>query len=364
MKIKIAIFLLIIFCVPHIKSQDIDLESLPAVDDYLVYRSNPEADTVLITLHGGPFEKLSQGEFDFLESIPTFSVVDMMKYHHFKNGILEDTTVTLEQAVAINDTTVAMIKKAVDHFVSEGKEVVVIGHSFGGYLIHEYLDDYGIQYEHKVISLGSRLNFNQILVDFMLMGHLVEFDADGLSIDIDQIASDEFKTTLTFIVSMAQNRYVDSLGMMDLSKLLMVTGKLDRSVGRLLPEELEMLDNTNASSLVLENGGHNDPISSQESLIAILDFIRRCELSTVSTSQEKLDDYQIYPTVTTGILNIKSENGSRLNIHTLTGEMMLSKPINSQHQIVQLPSLPNGTYIAVLRMNDDKLIVRKIIYQN
>ena len=109
-----------------IGQNSIDLNSLPDVESYTVVMTNPIADTVIIALHGGPTDMLYSGEFDFFEGIPTFSVVEMEQYTHQHPEIFSDSSMTLEEAIVYNDTTIALLKKVVNHYNDLDKEVVLL----------------------------------------------------------------------------------------------------------------------------------------------------------------------------------------------------------------------------------------------
>lgn len=346
---KYLLLVFIFFQSFQIQSQNIDFESLPSVDDYLVVKSNPEADTIIIGLHGGPLDNLALGEFEYFESISTFSVLELMQYQHINSEVLHDPNITLNQAVAMNDTTVAMIKKAVNHYNELDKVVVLIGHSFGGFLLHEYLDDYGISEKNIVISLGARFNLNQQIVDFLLLGHQFEFEEDGLTVDIDGIPPEAEKTTVTFVASLAQNRYVDSLQTKDLEKLMVVYGMLDQAIGRLLPDELEMLNNTNATVLELVNGGHSAPLTDQQSLDAIVYFIRNCDLLTNTNLVNEYQEAKVYPTITSEYLFIDTQFNCELNIYDSNGINQYNERMTQGIHKIQLPQLSDGYYLALIK---------------
>ncbi|MEE9437897.1 MAG: hypothetical protein V3V14_02785 [Saprospiraceae bacterium] len=114
--------LLLIFLIASISSgvinaqNNIDLNSLPDVADYTVIQSNSSADTIIICMHGGPTSMLYPGDFDFFEDISTFSVVEMEQKQHFNPEIMDNSSMTLDQAIIYNDTTVAMLRKVVNNY--------------------------------------------------------------------------------------------------------------------------------------------------------------------------------------------------------------------------------------------------------
>lgn len=71
------------------------------------------------------------------------------------NPVLFDTLLTLEKAIAVNDTTVTLIEKAIQYYKNEGKVVVLIGHSWGAFILGEYMDDYGVDQLHRIIPMDE-----------------------------------------------------------------------------------------------------------------------------------------------------------------------------------------------------------------
>ena len=172
---------------------NIDLSSLPAVDDLIVIRSNPSADTVIIGIHGGPTDMLYPGDFDFFEGISTFSVVEIKQYQHQNPTVMANAALTLEEAIIMNDTTVAMIRKVVNHYNDMNKTVVLIGHSFGAFLLPEYLDDYGIDEVHRIIPMAGRLNMNQEVVDAFATGYFAGFlNGETVVVESQQAGSEDW----------------------------------------------------------------------------------------------------------------------------------------------------------------------------
>ena len=343
----------------------INLNSLPDVADYTVIRSNPEADTVIIAIHGGPTPILFPGDFEFFEDIPTFSVVEMQQKQHLNPEIMANSAMTLNEAIVYNDTTVALLRKVVNHYNDQSKIVVLMGHSFGAFLLPEYLDDYGNDDIHRVIPMAGRLNMNQEVVDAFATGFFAGF-INGLTVQVDSDQADpsEF-AAMKLQAGVGYNRYVDSLSTMDLSKLMYVYGTHDQAVGRLLPEELDMLANTNATILAVQNGSHDSPFFLPQ-VTAILDFIRTDPMTTSLLEFEIVKaNVKIFPTVVENDLNIIAEKNGQLIIYNLNGQILFQKECLIGNQQFSLIDVPNGFYLATYLTTDDneltseKLVIRR-----
>lgn len=339
---------------------NIDLNSLPEVSDYTVVRSNSSADTVVIGLHGGPTDMLYEGDFDFFESISTFSVVEMQQYQHLNSNILSNSSMTLEEAIIYNDTTVALLRKVVNHYNDLNKTVVLIGHSFGAFLLPEYLDDYGINDIHRIIPMAGRLNMNQEVVDAFATGYFAGFN-NGTTVVVDQNqASSDNWAAMKLQAGVGYNRYVDSLGMMDLTKLMYVYGTVDEAVGALLPDEITMLENTNATILAVQNGGHDSPFFNPQ-MIQVLDFIRSDQMVGVSENEIVKAAVKIFPTIIENELNINAEKKGVLKIVNLNGQTILQRNYSSGMHQMDLEKLPSGYYVATYQTFDNEWSNQKLI---
>ncbi len=339
---------------------DIDLNSLPPVEELMVIRTNPSADTVIIGMHGGPTDALDEGQFEYFEAIPTFSVVEVKQYQHHYPATLDNSALTLDEAIIMMDTTVAMMRKVVNHFNNMNKTVVIIGHSFGAFLLSEYLDDYGIDDVHRAIPMSGRLNMNQEVIDAVINGYWVQF-IKGITVSIDTLQADpESWATFKLVAGVGYNRYVDSLVNMDLSKLMYVYGKVDGVVGRLLPEEITMLENTNAAIVGVENGDHFSPFDIPQ-MTQMLEFIREDQMVGIYESAYFLADVKIYPTIADSYLTIDAANTGKLRIIAVNGQIMHQENCSSGKNNVFVNNLPTGQYVAQYITTDNRMRIQKII---
>ena len=352
--------LLALQCALLSAQNDIDLTALPEVSEYTVLRSNPGADTVLITLHGGPEKMLFEGEFWFFEGFPTYSVVDMKQYTHLYPAVLDNTLLTREEGIQINDTTVAMLKKAVNHYNDLGKTVVLIGHSLGGFLLLEYLDDYGIDDVYKVVVMAARLNMNQALIDAFNRGFNAYFQ-EGVTLVIEPDPSPpDYLPDLKIAAGVAYNRFVDSLGGMDLTKLMFVYGTLDGTTGSLQQEEVGLLEDRNATILAIQEGGHGSPFDIPN-LQQVLGFIR--EGLTVGTLEKERVEaaVKMYPTIVESSFGLEVDKRGELAIYTSLGQLVFRSTVPPGKHDIHLPGLPAGQYVVTFQTFDNEWAGRKLL---
>ncbi len=338
---------------------EINLADLPDVNEMIEIQSNPNADTVILALHGGPTFQLFQGDWDFMEGISTFSTVEMYQHQHLNTDIEDNSLLTLDEAIILNDTTVAMMQKVVKHFNDMDKVVVIMGHSFGAFLVNEYVDDYGLDDVHKAISLAGRINMNQEIVDAFATGFFGGFLPDGITTEIDNsMAEPSLLSTMKLQAGVGYNRWVDSLITLDLSDLMVVYGESDQAVGRLLEDEIAMLENGNAEVLGIVNGDHGSMFQA-ENMELVLDFIR--EGGAVSTSDFITDtSVKVYPTLVSETINIESNTEGRYNLLDINGQLVSSGSTASGIHQVDVSAIRSGYYIIQTVNADGHTSIQKI----
>lgn len=340
----------------------IDLNSLPDVETYTVVRTNPTADTVIIALHGGPTDMLYSGQFEFFEGIPTFSVVEMEQYTHQHTEIFSDFSMTLEEAIVYNDSTIALLKKVVNHYNDLDKEVVLLGHSLGAFILSEYLDDYGNEDLHRIIPMAGRLNMNDQIWNTFADGFHAEFsEDDGLTIIFEPEINDPSEwANRQLKAGIAYNRWVDSLATLDLTNLMYVYAEYDVPVGRLLDDELDMLAATGASVLMVPQGGHSSMFELQY-MNQVLGFIR--ENSVVSVSETILveADVNMYPTIINNNLIVDSKKNGVIRISSIGGQLVFEKSLQSGVNDLTLNNLISGIYVASYMTIDNEWKSQKLI---
>ena len=344
MNLKTYILPIIIFFTISLNGQVIDPASLPEVEDYTVVQTNPDADTVILVLHGGPTNDLLSGSFFFMESIPTFSVVEVKK-HEMLIPVLNDSTLTLAGGHAVNDTTAALIEKAVQYYNDLDKTVVLIGHSWGAIVLGEYLDDYGVDNIHRIIPMEGRLNMQLEMVDYLLDGYLPTFQFDGLTLEVTTPQNTYDHGLLTLAAAIFSNRWVDSLANIDLSKMMYSYAENDQQTGALTFEETEFLDNSGAQTLFIPSAGHGASFYPENQQI-IVDFIREQIFVDVDEPLAQ-NDFNLYPTLANNSIQIESEQQGTLRIFDMHGKAVYQGSETEASVNVDVSNLENGMYVAV-----------------
>ena len=324
---------------------NIDLNTLPSIEDLIIQVSNPFPDTVILCSHGGPVSTLEAIDFDFYHSIPTFSTVYVKQYQQYNPNIMEESTLTLADAVICNDSAVAIMRKVVNHFNSLGKTVVITGHSFGAFLITEYLDDYGNMDIHRVIPMAGRLNMNDDIWNGFATGYWGGFLNDGITTTIPSTQSpSSIWAGMKLMAGFGYNRHIDSLSSLNLNNLMYLYGESDQAVGRLLPNEVTFLQNVNATVVAVPNGDHNSMFSNTY-MDQALAFIRGNNSTGIIQNESKLN-IKIYPTLIDNYLNVKTNVSGTLMIYSSAGQVLYNNAL-SDLQVMDLSHFDSGIYFVI-----------------
>ncbi len=325
----------------------INPDLLPDVEDYIFVQSNPEADTVIIALHGGPTDELYEGSFEFMESIETFSVVEILK-HEMMTEVLSNDLLTFEEGVAVNDTTVALIEKVVQYYNEQFKTVVLLGHSWGAIILGEYMDDYGVDNIHKIIPMEGRLSVQQEFVDYLLDGYLPTFAGDGTTI-IPGLQGIWDQGLLSLGAAAFANRWTDSLAGMDLSKMMYTYAENDGSTGSLIDVEIDFLNDVGAEILAIPNEDHGASFEVQYQQM-IVDFIRGNSVMTSTETIVQNKNFRLFPTLANRWIQVEFEKPlGNLRIFDFSGSLIYESSDLKSGDRIDVSEFPTGQYVAIVQ---------------
>jgi hypothetical protein len=301
---------------------------------------------------------------DFIEypSIGTFSTVYVKQYQHTHPALAAQSNTSLAEAIAYNDTSVAMFHKVVRHFADEGKIVVIAGHSFGAFLLAEYLDDYGLEKVHKAIVMAGRLDMNEAVWKAFATGYWGYFEADGLGVEVPTEQADvDLHSYMKLMAGFGYNRQTDSLKGKDLSKVMYLYGEFDEAVGRLLPHEVSLLNSGGATVVKVPKGDHGSMFS-QLYTTKVVAFIRG---ENVASLAKKLtsSDVLVYPTLVSDVLTIDLSISGTLTVTNNLGQQVLGTSLLAGRNELVLRHLKSGIYHTNFIAEDGRAARQKIIMQ-
>ena len=211
-------------------------------------------------------------------------LVNVHQIQTYNPGLFERTDfAAVEQVQAEMNLSVEILDRAIRHFKAQGKEVVVIGSSFGAFVLPHYLALKGPGAADRYVIAAGRLDMNEaVYKDRLSKLHSDEpvvygFDEDGLtpvrtgSSDVgdDGRLSIEQRMSLVFQGVFGRHRYTGLLKDTDLTKVIYAYGLYDEAVGRLTDREVGFLVSKKAD-IVAADGGHGSMLENDDSRAEIL----------------------------------------------------------------------------------------------
>ncbi|AZQ62465.1 alpha/beta hydrolase [Flammeovirga pectinis] len=228
-------------------------------------KGNLSSNKVILYSNGGPDKELDTGYFDDLQLSNYHEV-----YVHQSNTLNPDVigaklNLTVEQAIRENAVSVEILQKVAEHFKSEGKEVYIVGHSFGAILIPALIA------KHKNIAkryliMAGRLDFpDKLWQEFNeRRGYYfkdgVTLTSQNFSQGVSETEKNETYARMRLQAGFGKNRYTTLLKDKDLSNVIYAYGQKDEPVGRLTKNEVDFLTSKNATVIEIPNGGHGSMI--------------------------------------------------------------------------------------------------------
>lgn len=227
---------------------------------------NPNSDTVLIHCQGGPAPELGfamhgRSSLRYVPRYATYQTLYLHQAQTFYPKVLHLGRAEAEQAAAL---TVLFLEAAVAYQKRRGKQVILIGHSYGAFIILNYLSTCEAQADRYIISAG-RLNVPMELVELHQRGENRAFQEDGMALvrepeDLSDFTREELRVdqAKNFLkAALGSPRYADLLQGKDLSTVSFFFAHNDQRVGGLTESERECL--TSLGATVFENqDGHGE----------------------------------------------------------------------------------------------------------
>jgi len=235
----------------------------PEIKDFIYFRGDEKASTVLISIPGGPSTEFDSELVDLI--IGNFNTTDILtvsvQQAQTQNpSIVQDNDIMLTQAVSFNTQSIENLYQVINYFKEEGRTVYVLGISFGSFLAQELIARKGIESADKYLIMLGRLDMNNQMWQALAEGKEGYFK-NGITPLIDDVPHPEVseRNLLRIAAALARNRYTQEFSSIDdLSNVTYVYGATDMAVGRLTTEEIQFLESKNAQ-ILSGNGGHDEP---------------------------------------------------------------------------------------------------------
>ena len=239
--------------------------------------SNPNANTVWIYEQGGPVGELEEGS----AALSTFAnnsndqfIVRVHQALTYDNNIYGKYLNTRLGEMVV-DVNVDILHRVIKHFKSQGKRVIVFGHSHGGFIITRYLAQRSDAAADKYAIMGSRLDMEKTTYEGLLNRNYYyypDYVTPTLHPSIQpENTNQEVELFLTGI--MFKERYTERLQNVNLSNVVFAHGTNDDTNGRLTSEEKTFLQSKGAQVITIEGGDHNSMINQSEIRSQIYRFV-------------------------------------------------------------------------------------------
>lgn len=232
---------------------------------------NREADTVLVFAQGGPATGLDSVGFGLLTGgldLESLYVLNVHQAQTLDPGAFVTSDITFEVAMSVDDESVGILADVVAHFEGRGKRVVVLGISYGGFLVQDLLASQGNVADAYVIVVG-RLDVPEEAWRVFADGGAVEFidGVDPVEVPVETFGygtgTREGERNMSRILAgLMSRRYTELWAGLDLSNVTFVYGDADEQVGRLTDEEIAFL-HASGATVLSATGGHVDAIFAQ-----------------------------------------------------------------------------------------------------
>ena len=224
---------------------------------------------------GGPSHDISNDVlFPFL-SLPGHEDIHLVQAHQ---------TLTLNPRLAARharlspadlqaevDVSIELLRRVIAHFKAQGKRVVVVGYSYGSWLVARYLALHGPGGADRYVMMAGRLDMPREFVDGAQAGMLYHFpNATDPAPSGRRPTTDEESIELRIAGATFRDRYTERLADTDLSKAIYVYATADTVVGRLSDAEVAFLEERGSTIIVGEGANHYSLALDRE----ILDRIR------------------------------------------------------------------------------------------
>lgn len=224
---------------------------------------NPDSDTVIINIDGGPENDLTTYVFEYIYSVlggideSNYFLINMRESQTLHPEETEKEEISWEQAKNYNEKTVKTLYELISYFKSLNKKVFVVGGSYGSLVGLKSLVDYNNIADGYLLMCG-RLDMTKEVSTAYSKGLAANFEEDATTPIIGE-KSDNIYTVNMRKIAAAINRdvkYTELLKDSDLSNLTYIYSEIDQRVGKLTEKETTFLKSKNAEvvSVKIEHG--------------------------------------------------------------------------------------------------------------
>ncbi len=232
------------------------------VGQLYIEKGNVTSNKVFLYLIGGPVSELFTDDFDDLKLSDYHEVyvhqAQTLSYTLI-SGLNKD--LSFERATAENKVSVEILHRVVTHFQQQQKQVHLVGHSFGAFLLLSYMATYDTS-QLPILCMAGRLEMPEEVWKGFRDRKAFSFE-NGIT-PVQEIFPSEISVEILHKLyagmrlqaAVGQYRYTELIKGKDLAKLLFVYAEKDVAVGRLTAAETTFLEQHKASVYKIPNGEH------------------------------------------------------------------------------------------------------------
>ena len=245
---------------------------------------DPDSGTVWIYEQGGPIHELDEVGLTYQEfsiyrgeaAIQFVAVHQTLTINHDLAARYRDLSLADLQAEV--DVSVEILHRTIEHFQKQGKRVVVIGHSYGAFLIPRYLWRHGPDGADLWLLMAGRLDMPMEVVNGYLRGTPWYFP-DAVKpapapVPDEREVTDRDHIAARIAAATGYDRYTERLATTGLNRVVYVYGMKDQAVGRLSDHEVAFLISRGAQVIPVEGGGHGSMFEDPATVQKISEILR------------------------------------------------------------------------------------------
>ena len=141
--------------------------------------ANPDADTVWVFEQGGPSHEISNDVLFAFLSFRGNEDIHLVQAHQTltlnPRLAARHARLSLANLQAEVDVSVEVLRRVIDHFKAQDKHVVVVGYSYGSFLVARYLALHGPDGADRYLLMAGRLDMPPKFVNGALAGMIYHF---------------------------------------------------------------------------------------------------------------------------------------------------------------------------------------------
>ena len=158
--------------------------------------------------------------------------------------------------------SVEILHRTIEHFKAQDKHVVVVGHSYGAFLVTRYLALKGPEAADQYLLMAGRLDMPEVVVEGFLSGTAYYFPNYTDPVEFPGQDHPLFRKTDRELMEMriagatGCDCYTTLLADTDLERVIYVYGTNDMAVGRLTDDEVAFLKSNESTVIAVQDGDH------------------------------------------------------------------------------------------------------------